>query len=156
MLPDKMTMGGKTFELDKDSWPAFRDANDDTVKRMWMEQLNEAAWLAELLLKMRMGILVSEKPTFITTDNPVTVLNTDLKFKGLRDPEALLMFPLSPTRLLFMDNRHSEPDGKFYEAADHASTNSLLWRNAIEFMFSHRDPHEVCFEISESAARMGY
>lgn len=70
-MPDKMTMGGKTFEIDKESWPAYRDADDDAVKRLWMEQVNEGAWLAELLLKMRMGILVSEKPTFITTDNPV-------------------------------------------------------------------------------------
>ena len=58
-------------------------------------------------------------------------------------------FPLSPTRMLLMDHRHSEPDGAFYPLRhDPAADNGLTWRNAIDHMFSPRHPHQVCAECS--------
>lgn len=154
-LPDTFKIGGKTYDIDKSSWPDFRDADDEAVKHSWMEHLGSGAWLAEMLLKMRFGILLSEEPVFITTDNPVAVVHPSLQFKGLKNPETCLLFPLSPTRVLFMDNRHSEPDGQYYESADPAGLNGLLWRNSLEYMFSHRDPYDVCVEIDQSAKQMG-
>jgi hypothetical protein len=108
------------------------------------------------MLKMRWGVLFSESPAFITTDNPVITMNSGLKFEGLRNPETTLLFPLSPTRILFMDNRLTEPDGRYYPAFDPPSINCMLWRESIEFMFSSRHPDQVCWEMDASARNMGF
>jgi hypothetical protein len=47
-----------------------------------------------------------------------------------------------------MDHRHGEPANEYYAAQnDGAAINMLVWREALEFMFSPRDPHEVCRQI---------
>lgn len=44
-----------------------------------------------------------------------------------------------------MDHRHEQPSGQYYPLqGDGAAQNVLIWRNAIEFMFSHQDPDNVC------------
>jgi hypothetical protein len=155
-LPDQVEINGRWMDLDPSNWPSYRDADDDAVQRMWLSQIKSATWLAKMMIPMRWGFLFTERPVFITTDNPVTVLHPSLKFRGLKNADSTLIFPLSPTRVLFMDNRHSEPDGQYYEIKDPASLNGLLWRDAIEYMFSPRHPDEVCKEILESHERMGF
>lgn len=154
--PDQVEINGKTVDLDKESWPAYRDASEDDLKRMWLKQVGGATWLAKIFLEMRWSVMCSEEPIFITTDNPVTPIHKDLRFRGFRNPETSVMFPLSPTRLLWLDHRHREPAGQYYPANDPGATNVLLWRNATANWFSHRDPHLVCAEIVQSAERMGY
>ena len=119
--------------------------------------LGGAADTAELLMSMRWAVVFSDEPVFVTTDNPVTVLHPSLTFRGLRNPETSVLFPLSPTRCLHLDNRHNEPDGQYYPLNDTApSTNLLLWRHANEHLFSHRDPDLVCAELVEAAEQAGY
>lgn len=150
--PDAIEIGGKRYETDKDSWAAFRDSDDDNIKRNWLASLTSAAWLAKMLLTMRMGVIASEAPVFITSDNPVTVLHPSLQFRGLKDAETSVLFPLSPTRIAFFDNRMAEPDGQYYQVrARGEEHNMLIWRNAIEHMFSHRHTDEVCAEMLAAA-----
>lgn len=155
-LPSAFEHKGKTYSLDPSSWPAYRDASEEDIKRDWTRHVGSAVWLAELLMKMRWSVLFSDQPVFITTDNPVAVLHPSLTFKGLRNPETSVTFPLSPTRVLIMDNRHCEPDGHYYPVHDPASINMLLWREANEYMFSHRHPDLVCAEMLEEARQSGY
>jgi len=156
-LPDEIEINGQAHEVDKESWPAYRDASEDDIKRMWIKQVGSAAWLAEILMKMRWAVLISEEPRFITSDNPVVLLHPSLGFKGFKNPETAVVFPLSPTRVLFLDNRHSEPDGQYYPFAESvAGLNGLLWRYSIEHMFSSRHPDQVCSEMCENAERMGF
>jgi Protein of unknown function (DUF4238) len=139
------------------AWPAYRDGTDDDIKRVWLDQVGSAVWMAELLLNMRWSIIVSKEPVFITTDNPVVPLHPSLRFRGIKNPETMMMFPLSPTRLLWLDNRHREPKNQYYPLKDNGGDiNGLLWRHAIENMFAHRDPHLVCTEILENAESMGF
>jgi len=155
-LPEEVEIAGRVIKLDQSKWPEYRDADEDAIKRMWIDQIGSAAQIAEILLKMRWGFLFSEKPVFITTDNPVITMTPGLKFKGLRDPTTTLLFPVSPTRVLFMDNRLGEPDGHYYPAIDPPSVNSMFWRESIDHMFSSRHPDEVCWEMDASARRMGF
>jgi len=104
---------------------------------------------------MRWSILISNKPEFVTSDNPITFTHPSLSFRGIKNKETLVMFPLSPTRLLLMDHRYSEPRNQYYPMKHPiAVTNGLLWRGAAEYMFSRQHPDEVCQEI-EADARMG-
>lgn len=156
-LPDSVVLNDRRVKLDHSSWPAYRDATEDDMKKAWNEWLSQAAGIAEMFLKMRWAILVSEKPVFITSDNPVLVGDTLGPHRGLGHPETMVTFPLSPTRVLIMDNRHSEPDCQFYPLKhDPAATNMLIWRNAIEHMFAPRNPDEVCAEMIADAERMGF
>jgi hypothetical protein len=154
-LPDAVVVNGRRVELDASSWPVYRDATEEDMKKAWNEWLGEAAGIAKYFLKMRWAVLISDEPVFITSDNPVLVGDTLGPHRGLEHPDAMVTFPLSPTRVPIMDNRHSEPDAQFYPLKhDPASINMLIWRNAIEHMFASRDPHEVCAEmIADANAR---
>lgn len=156
-ISSRNLINGQLIQLDAKSWPAYRDGTEDDIKRMWLEQVGSATWMAELLLNMRWSIIASEKPVFITIDNPVVPLHPSLQFRGIKNPETSLMFPLSPTRLLWLDNRHHEPKNQYYPLKNNGGgLNGLLWRHAIENMFVHRDPHLVCAEMLDNAESMGF
>ncbi|GFE84413.1 hypothetical protein GCM10011487_64130 [Steroidobacter agaridevorans] len=156
-LPSSFDHKGKMYRLDNSKWAEYRDASEDDMKRFWLSQVGSAVWLAEILMKMRWAVVFSDVPVFITTDNPVTIIHPSLRFRGLKNPETTLIFPLSPTRVLMMDNRQSEPNGHYYPLKERPGCfNSTLWRNAIEHMFSHRDPDIVCAEMLAEAERMGF
>ena len=64
------------------------------------------------------------------------------------------MFPLSPTRMLFLDHRHDEPDSQYYRAPGRAEAgNVLLWRNAMDHMYSSRDIDAVLQDLVSDADR---
>jgi hypothetical protein len=156
-LPDEVEIAGKSYELDKDNWPSFSNAGEDDIKRMWLDDVGSATWLAKILIGMRWAVLLSEEPVFITTDNPVVTLHPSLQFKGIKNPETSVVFPLSPTRILHIDNRMSELDGKYYPLRGSAgSLNSLLWRHAINSMYSSRHTDHVCAEICADADQQGF
>ncbi|MGY3443223.1 DUF4238 domain-containing protein [Bradyrhizobium sp. USDA 4473] len=156
-LPDAVEIAGKSYEIDKDSWPSYRSASEDDIKRMWLDQVGSATWLAKILVSMRWAVLFSEEPVFITTDNAVVVIHPSLEFRGLRNAETTMLFPLSPTRLLHIDNRMSEPDGQYYPfTASPGALNGLLWRCAINAMYSSRHPDIVCAEICADAGDKGF
>jgi hypothetical protein len=156
-LPDAVEIAGKTYELDKDSWPSYSNASEDDIKRMWLDHVGSATWLAKILMRMRWAILISEEPTFITTDNPVVTLHPSLQFRGIKNAEISVVFPLSPTRVLHIDNRMTEPDGQYYPLrGSPGSLNGLLWRYAINAMFSSRHTDHVCAEICADANQQGF
>lgn len=155
--PDFVTIGGVRRKLDPADWPAFKAAGDEDMKAAWNDYVAGAGDIAPLLLKMRMVMLVAEKPVFVTSDNPVTVTHPSLQFRGLKDPETTISFPISPTRMLVLDNRHGEPDGVYYPLVDDnpAPHNLLTWRAAMEHMFSPRHPDEICAELLADEERFG-
>lgn len=148
-MPTRVTIGGVEHQVDASDWPDFRDAGEEPMKAAWNDYIAGAGDIAPRLLGMRMVMVAAKKPVFITSDNPVTITHPSLEFRGIRDPETTISFPISPTRMLVLDNRHSEPDGVYYELADDnaAAQNLLAWRNAMEHMFSHRHTDEVCAEF---------
>lgn len=148
-MPTRVTIGGVEHQVDASDWPDFRDVGEEQMKAAWNDYIAGAGDIAPRLLGMRMVMVAAKKPVFITSDNPVTITHPSLEFRGIRAPETTISFPISPTRMLVLDNRHSEPDGVYYELADDnaAAQNLLVWRNAMEHMFSHRHTDEVCAEF---------
>lgn len=143
-LPTQLEYEGKTYNFDTSNWPAYRDAGEEELKRLWIDSVSSCTWLAEMLMKMRWSIVFSDSPVFITSDHPVTITHPSLEFRGLRNPQTSVLFPLSPTRLIVMDNLHHEPANQHYPLkADPAAYNFTLWRNANEYMLCHRHPDLV-------------
>lgn len=156
-LPEEIEIGGKVVSIDKETWPGYRDANEDDIKRMWISNVGSATWLAERLMKMRWSIVFADTPVFITSDNPVVPLHPSLRFRGLKDPHTSLAFPLSPTRVLQLDNLHSEPANQYYPLKiSPGIMNSLIWRNVFSSMFSSRPTEEVCAEMCDEMERQGF
>lgn len=155
--PTHVTIGGTRYAVDPSDWPDFQSAGDEEMKAAWNDFVAGAGDIAPRLLSMRWAVLFCEQPMFVTSDNPVNLVHPSLEFKGLNDPDTVLSFPLSPTRILMMDNRHSEPNGAYYPLQhDPAVENLLTWRNAIDHLFSPRDPVQVCAEILRDADQAGF
>ncbi|UZE48454.1 hypothetical protein ONR75_27250 [Rhodopseudomonas sp. P2A-2r] len=84
-------------------------------------------------------------------------LHLSLQFRGIKNAETSVVFPLSPTRVLHIDNRMSEPDGHYYPLRGSAGgLNGLLWRYAINAMYSSRHTDHVCAEICADADQQGF
>lgn len=155
--PTSVEIKGKVYPIAPGSWSAYRAATEDDVRRNWLQDVGTCAWYAEHLMKMRWAILVSEEPLFITTDNPVAILHPSLEFRGINNPETSVTFPLSPTRALCMDHLHHEPANQYYPLkGDGSVVNLLLWRQANEYMFSHRHTDEVCQSLVSEAEKQGF
>ena len=155
--PSHIRIGQTSSEISEDTWAEYLGANDEDLKRAWISIVEKCGWFAEQLMSLRWAILISERPVFVTSDNPVAFYHPSLQFKGMNDPQTFLMFPLSPTRVLTMDHRHDQPDGRYYPLNHSgASTNTLIWRNSIEHMFSSRHPDTVCEEMVADAEAMGF
>ena len=48
-----------------------------------LTDFGSAGWYAKELMAMRWVIVVAEHPTFVTSDNPVTLIHPSLRFQGL-------------------------------------------------------------------------
>jgi len=154
-LPTVFEHNGKRYPLDTSKWPEYRDASEDDLKRHWIQSVSSAGWLAERLMKMRWAVVFSERPVFITSDRPVAIVHPSGRFRGLDDPDTNIFFPLSPTRVLVMDNRHGEPDGHYYPLkTGPGSFNIAMWQNVLEHMYSHRHPDIVSAEMIEEAEKI--
>ncbi len=156
-LPTHITIGGTRRAVDPSDWPAFRSAGEEDMKAAWNDYVAGAGDIAPRLLDMRFAMIVAKEPVFVTSDNPVTITHPTLKFKGIGDPETMVNFPISPTRMLVLDNRKGEPDGAYYalQAENPAPINLLIWRNAIDHMYSSRHTDEVLRELDADAAKYG-
>ena len=142
------------YEMDCSDYDSFRDADKEAIKTMFVDNIH---WLsvsiAELLLEKRWSVVFSDSPVFITCDRPVAVIHPDKKVFGIRTKGTTILFPLSPTRVLLLDDMLDQPKGQYYplNKTGAASWNFIVWRNASTFMISHRDIHEVLKEIVDLA-----
>ena len=91
-VPKSFIVRGREFEVDPESWPAYRDASEDDLKKLWISQMNGATDYAEILMGMRWSMLLADEPLFITSDNPITIVHPSLRFKGLSNSETLFSF----------------------------------------------------------------
>jgi hypothetical protein len=106
--------------------------------------------LAEAMMKKRWSVILAEEPVFITSDRPVQMFNPKRERFGISTPGTVIIFPLSPTRILLMDDKLNEPIGQYYPmdlAHGPGPWNMGAWTNCERFMISSRNTDEVIAEI---------
>lgn len=151
-------INGKEYEIDNSDWEQYRTpAEYDHQKSFTSSIRSEAVFIAKLLLEKRWSVVISDAPVFITTDSPVVMENNEKEVYGIGTEGTFITFPLSPTRTLCMDDRHSEPASQYYPLSEKSGPafNQVQWVNTYRFMISSREPTEVLSEIinlSESLA----
>lgn len=141
---------GKVISFDNSGYEEYKKCGKNEFQRMFIDSLHSnAVPFAEILMEKRWSVIFCDKPLFITTDKPVVIENTERQKFGLKTKGTIITFPLSPTRILVMDDRHDQPNGRYYPLGDHGPgpINLALWRCAENFMISPRHTDDVCAEM---------
>ena len=143
---------GIVAPFDASDWHDYRAAGPNEKTRMFVDSIRQNATRgAELLMKKRWSVLFAQQPVFITTDTPVTIVNQDREVFGLATPGTRVYFPLSPTRVLMMEDYQHEPGGLYYPLLDDtrgaAPFNLTAWHQAERFMIAPRHTDTVCAEF---------
>ena len=137
---------GKTRKLDLATYPAFKAYTDSDLQKLFAEGIKKsAALLAEHLMQRRWAILVSEAPAFVTSDRPVVILHPTILKPGIRTPGAILIIPITPHKLLFLDDHTERQSGLYYgiETDDAVDFSIFVWRKCQRFLCAPRDPFFV-------------
>lgn len=145
---------GKKYTLSTDGWSEYQAWGKDEHDRFFCDFVrSEAVRLAEHFLKKRWAIVFAHQETFITTDNPVCLQHETRDRYGVETEGTIITFPLSPTRILVMDDLHSELANRYYPLAEGsgAAFNAVLWHKASRFLITGRPVPEVLEEIQDLA-----
>jgi hypothetical protein len=147
---DEVEYKGTVRPFDNSDWHQFKAAGPEEKKKMFVHGIKQnATFLAGILLKKRWSVVFFEHPLFITTDNPVQMIHQTRDVFGFDTPGTVISFPLSPTRVLMMDDRHDQPKGRYYPLSETGPgpANMTAWRNCERFMITPRHPDLVCAEM---------
>lgn len=149
---------GKIQEFDTSDWHEYKNWKKDDHQQFFCDSVqSHTGHLAKLLLKKRWSIIFSEVPVFITSDNPVCKDHLEKEKFGFGTEGTIVTLPLSPTRLLIMDDNHKEPAGQYYPLPTDGPGpfNLGIWRNSSRFMISQQDVDEVLAKMLEWADLQG-
>lgn len=159
MAIDTLIVDGKSYEFDPSGWKDYRAWGKDEHDRFFVETIqSEAVHIAELLMKKRWSIIVAQADAFITTDQPVALHHKDRDRFGFRTKGTVVSFPLSPTRLLIMDDLHEEPENQFYPLVEGriGAFNYMAWVNTKRILITGRPVPEVLGEMVAWAEQQGF
>lgn len=149
-LPSTLEIDGQTHELDPSGWIEYRDQGKDGHDRAFADSvLDHTGAMAKHLLEKRWSVIRCNVDTFITTDKPVALSHRDRERFGYGTRGTVLTFPLSPTRLLVMDDSHHEPANQYYPLrdGDAGAVNMTAWHAARRFLITGRSVPDVLHEL---------
>ena len=148
---------GETQPFAPGAWEQYRTAGANDHKRFFARMIqSEAVRIAERLIQKRWCTLLAEEDAFVTSDHPVSVQHQSRDVFGVGTPGSIVIFPLTPRRLLVMDDRHEEPPNQYY-SLDHNSVgplNGLIWRNG-RLLLTGRPIPDVLAELVSADDAVG-
>jgi len=156
---DRFIYKGEEFEIDSSGWESYKKWDEDEHHRFFAETIRaESGNLAEILLKKRWSVVIAESEHFITSDRPVGFQHRSREVFGIGTIGAVVSFPLSPTRILVMDDQHQEPANQYYplKPDNVGAFNYGIWHAGTRFMITGRPVSEVLSEIVGWAENEGY
>jgi hypothetical protein len=143
-------INGNIYDLDTSDWHEYCSWRKNDHDRFFAQMIETLARnIAELMLRKRWSIVYSDQDVFITSDNPVVLKHQTKDTFGFGVPDTLILFPLSPKRLLVMDDLRSEPANQYYPLmqSNRGVFNHVIWSNCNRFMITGRAIPEVLSEI---------
>jgi len=136
----QLKIGSRVYSIDASAWPNYRDAGDDLSVTMWRKMIEQDATLhAKMLMNKRWSIVFIDEPLFVTSDYPIFVPQPEFARQQIGGKNAMILFPISPTRILCFDDL-DEPANQYYPIANSNADvyNMLTWVNTESFMISSR------------------
>ena len=143
-------IGGKEYPFDSSNWHDYRSWTKNEHDRFFASIVrSEAIEIADLFFRKRWSIVFDMEETFVTTDKPVAMHHGSREMFGLGTDGTVVTFPLSPTRMLVLDDMHNEPANQYYplKSGNGASFNLTTWRNASRFLITGRPVPVVLEEM---------
>jgi Protein of unknown function (DUF4238) len=153
-VPDlqSIIIEGREFTSDTSGWQSFKAWSDEEHHRFFVQMIRaEAGNIAEILLNKRWSVVFDDRERFITSDKPVAVRHPSQYVFGIGSAGTVVSFPLSPTRVLVMDDLHHEPANQYFKAKPGSSGafNYGIWSGGSRFMITGRPVADVLSEIVE-------
>lgn len=149
---EAISLNGTTHKVDTRDWHEYRSWTAADHDRFFAATVrSEATRLGLVLMEKRWSVILTNTDAFITSDKPVALHNLTREKFGFGTPGTFVTFPLSPTRLLLLDDKHDEPGNQYYPLTndDPASLNMSIWRGASRFLLTGRP---VCSVLGEFEA----
>jgi hypothetical protein len=144
-------IGSQAVSFDRIGWESYANAGPEYDEQAWLTIVEkDALGYAKMLLKKRWSMVFIDDPLFVTSDHPLFVASPDLNRHQLAGKDAILMFPVSPTRILCFDNV-AAPGNQYYHLGNGQadSYNLMTWVNTEAFMISPRDICDVLAGIAK-------
>lgn len=143
-------INGKYHPISTADWHGYRSWGEAKHDEFFAQLVrSDATRIAEHLIRKRWSIVFADEDTFITTDKPVGLQHETRKKFGIETQETIITFPVSPTRILILDDMHSEPGNQYYplNKGSGPAFNVTLWQSARRFLITGRPVPEVLEEM---------
>lgn len=141
-LLDYVFQGTLWVPIDTADYHEWNKDDEETVKRLFSEQIEVLGKpFADRLFVKRWVVFQTDQPVFFTSDAPLVKIDQAGNPCGIDNPNAMLFFPIGPSRLLYMEARHqSDIDGFCKMSLDRANDcNTVIGNNARKLLFSAVD-----------------
>ncbi len=151
---EAIKLNGRAHPVDVRDWPSYKASTKDDHDRAFARTVRaEATQLAEIFLRKRWSVLLADEEVFITSDKPVSMHHEHRETYGFDTEGTLVAFPLSPTRVLLLDDLIEEPANQYYPLANGnpAPVNMMIWRGAARFLITGRPVTDVLEEFNALA-----
>jgi len=138
-------IGSRVHPVDKSDWQSYRDAGPELDDKVWLDTIEQDAIKhAKMLMAKRWSIVFVDDPLFVTSDYPLFVPQPEMGRAQIGGNDAVIMFPISPTRILCMDDL-GEPANQYYHLENKQADlyNFMTWVNTDSFIISSRDIYDV-------------
>lgn len=154
-MVESVEIAGKSHEFDSSDWNTHKSQGKDGHDRAFANILqSEAGRMARHLLTKRWSVLLSERDVFVTSDKPVVLKHLTKERFGYGTKDTIVTFPISPSRVLLMDDLHNEPANQYYPLVESniGAVNMTTWNSAQRFLITGRPIPELLLEINALAA----
>jgi hypothetical protein len=141
---------GKEYRFDPSGWEEYKSWGKDDHHRFFNDLvLRETGRFAKLLLKKRWSVVFSETDQLITSDRPVNIRDGEARNCGVNSPGAIASFPLSPSRMLILDDNFNEPANQYYplRVENIGAFNLGTWHATARFLITGRSVRNVLEEM---------
>lgn len=155
-LVNRADIGGRTIEIDIDSWKYYVEADHEIEKLEFGKTIrNTTAEISKILRLKRWEIKVTVDDCFITTDSPVVMVNKDKGKFGINAPGTSVFFPITPRKLLIIHDR-SDVEQNTYKLVDQDiadQLNFIMMSGANIFGITNLDPVAIDRKIEKMFTR---
>lgn len=155
---DSVEVAGELRPFDASGWQEYKNQGKDGHDRAFVGMIqSDVGLMAKRLLEKRWSVLLSDQDTYVTSDKPVVLSHPSRDRYGYGTQGVVITFPISPSRLLVLDDMRNEPANQYYrlDPTNAGAVNMTIWRNATRFLITGRPVPEVLLEISSFADALG-
>ncbi|NLX23222.1 MAG: DUF4238 domain-containing protein [Phycisphaerae bacterium] len=149
---ESIVLGDREVPFDKDGWRAMKALSEDELHQQFIHSIRpQVGALAQGLMKKRWSMLFVDEPLFVTSTDPVFVIDPDLQPSQLLGKGAKVICPISSRRMLCLDDL-DEPGDQYYPLDDTKAVGLytyFTWVNTTGFMISPRPMPIVLQEMLE-------